>query len=143
MDLIELLNLYTKIGDAIDGSWKTFVAVNTAIFGWLISKKGRLELLPRVMGTLAYGVFAFAIFMSINTNSKYYDAVAHDLSLEAKAGEFISGGKVQKLLIDLPNKNTWDDLWVWIYAVSVFGVGGFILADILCKPEKEENRHTN
>lgn len=137
-ELTDLLDLYLNLKAEIVGNWAVFITVNTAIFGWLVTKEGQHKIPPRIVAAAAYAFFAALAFLTLDSNYPVYEAVKHDVRLAARAAEFLKETQLKEQLIAL-SRNRWDDTFQWIYIFSAFCVVGFILCDVLSRPEKAKS----
>lgn len=114
-DLKDLLDLYLKLESEIAGYWNVFITVNTVIFGWLVTKRGRHDIVPRAIATVAYGVFATLVYVTVELNLPLFDAVRHDVTIAAGPLDlFVQNTQLQTQLTNLPGKERYE-LWRWIY----------------------------
>lgn len=134
-DLNDLLDLYLVLEAEIAGYWNVFITVNTVIFGWLVTKRGRHEIGPRAMAAVAYAVFAVLLFVTVELNLPMFDAVRHDVTIAAEPlDSFVKNTRLQTQLTNLPGGERYA-LWRWIYLASALCVAVFIFLDVLCRPE--------
>ena len=67
-----VIEIYYKLDGELDSYWQIFVAVYTAIIGWLVIKKDKFDNYRKVVCTVAYGVFVVLIFFAINDDFKFF-----------------------------------------------------------------------
>ena len=133
-NVVELFNATMLLGDKVSGSWQIFVAVNTAIFGWLVSKNSKHRVSARIVASIAYFVFAFSVYKSLEVSYAFYNAAINDVTAVAnEAKGFILNSALQKEIIALGKENFWRVYWQYIYWVSAIGVALFIYMDILSR----------
>ena len=133
-NIVELFNATMALGGKVSSSWQMFVAVNTAIFGWLVSKSSQHKMAARVVATLAYSVFALSMYKSLELSSGLYISAISDLAtLASDKALFIKDSALQIKIVALGDNSFWREYWQHIYWVSAFGVGLFIYLDILSR----------
>lgn len=133
-----LIDLTSHFDSKIEQSWQVFVTVNTVIFGWLISKKARHDLIPRVAGVVAYAVFASLIFLTLSGDMLLFEAAYADLRAALEAEDnFLNGTELGKAV--LAQKGA---IWLWGWKGIYFGcaaaVAAFIFADILHRKAEKD-----
>lgn len=76
------IELLSNANNAIGSVWTTFMMINTAIIGWILTKKSKFTNLHFKIACVGYLVFCAGMFAAFDAKYEYRNAILSDLKLE-------------------------------------------------------------
>jgi hypothetical protein len=128
-----LINMYFKIDDELDGYWQSFIVINTAVIGWLFAKEDKFNNFQKTICSIAYGIFVVLIYMAMDDDFIFFEAVVADLNKITQEDSFLQNLKDSELkkYLSKPFESNWGVKWKVGYIISALGILFFIISDVL------------